>query len=101
MSLECLSAHPEGIVLGLRVIPNAPRTGAEGLRAGRLLLRLQAPPRDNRANRAAAEWVAGALGARESAVSILRGEHSRDKDLLVAGVNLEAAEAALRGWLQG
>lgn len=98
MSLDCLSPHAEGCVLRLRVTPGARRTAPEGLLGGRLRLRVQAPPVEGKANQAAAAWAAKTFGVRASAVSLLKGEKSRQKDLLLAGVSLESAETMIRGF---
>ena len=93
--MACLSALAEGTVLRLRVVPGAARTEAQGLLGDRLKLRLQAPPVEGKANKAALEWAAGAFGQRANSVRLLRGGKSREKDLLLAGVAPEAARRAL------
>lgn len=96
MSLDCLSPHAQGCVLRLRVTPGARRTAPEGMLEGRLRLRVQAPPVEGKANQAAAAWAARTFGIRASAVSLIKGEKSRHKDLLLAGVSQESADAVLQ-----
>lgn len=96
MSLECLSPHAEGCVLRLRVTPGARKTAAEGVMEGRLRLRVQAPPVEGKANVAAAAWAARTFGIRPSAVALLKGEKSRQKDLLLAGISTDAAATTLQ-----
>ncbi|MEN6624647.1 MAG: DUF167 family protein [Candidatus Sumerlaeia bacterium] len=95
MSLDCLSPHADGCVLRLRVTPGARKTSPEGILEGRLRLRVQAPPVEGKANQAAAAWAAKTFGIRPSAVTILRGDHSRQKDLLLSGVTVDQAEGKL------
>ncbi len=95
MELACLISHPGGCVLLLRVTPGARRTAAEGVRAGRLALRVQAPPVEGQANAAAIRWAAATFGVRATAVHLLRGARGRQKDLLIEGVEPEAAAERL------
>lgn len=84
-----------GTLLRVRVIPNAPRSGPDGLRGDRLLLRIKAPPVEGRANEAVIAWAAEAFGLRQAEVEIVRGAHQRDKDLVLAGVTPADAARAL------
>jgi uncharacterized protein YggU (UPF0235/DUF167 family) len=49
---------PTGVRLHLRVIPRASRTELAGIRDGRLVLRVTAPPVDRAANDAAIDAIA-------------------------------------------
>ena len=84
-----------GILLDVRVIPRAGRSGVAGTRDEALLVRLAAPPVEGAANAELIEVVAKALGVPRRAVTIVSGERSRQKRLLVEGVALEAARAKL------
>ncbi|MCE5230540.1 DUF167 domain-containing protein [bacterium] len=95
MSLDCLSPHAEGCVLRLRVTPGARRTTPEGILEGRLRLRVQAPPVEGKANEAVIAWAVKTFALRKSAVTLLRGDKSRQKDILLAGITAEAAEKVL------
>lgn len=97
MDWPCLTAHPSGVILRVRVAPNAAKTAAEGLRQDRLSLRIKAPPVEGKANEEVRRWAAKAFNIRASHVDLLRGEHAREKDLLLEGVTLEAAVAVLEG----
>lgn len=67
------------LLLELRVIPRAKATAIGGIRQGRLLLRLQAPPVDGKANAAIEQWCAGQFGVGRGAVTIEAGSRGRDK----------------------
>jgi hypothetical protein len=103
MDWACLAKHESGVVLKVRVTPNASRSEAVGMTTGdsgaaagaRLIVRIQAPPVEGKANAAARRWAARAFGLRPSRVSLLRGEKAREKDLLLEGLELERAGAAL------
>jgi uncharacterized protein (TIGR00251 family) len=79
----------------VRVIPRARRDEIAGERAGRLLIRLTAPPVDGAANAALRRLVARRAGVPARQVSILRGHASRDKLIRVEGLS----EAELRASL--
>lgn len=77
--------RPEGCRLALRVLPNASRTEFAGEAEGRLRIRLHAPPVDGKANRALADWLAEVFQIRSRQVSLLDGERSRSKSVLLEG----------------
>jgi uncharacterized protein len=73
-----------GLLLDLKITPNAKADKADGLAPGadgrpRLHLRLQAPPVDGKANAAVIAWLANTLGCPRSALAITTGQTSRQK----------------------
>jgi uncharacterized protein YggU (UPF0235/DUF167 family) len=83
---------PERLVVPVRVIPRSQAERIDGMRAGRLVLRVAAAPESGSANRAAAALLASALGLRAAEVRLEQGSTSRDKTLSVP--------AAARGLLE-
>ena len=80
----------------MRAIPRASRDELAGVRDGRLLVRVTAPPLDGRANAAVCALIARAAGVPKGAVSVVRGETSRDKRVRISGdVDERAVRAAL------
>ena len=75
--------HPEGLILSVRVQPKASRNAIQGAHGEALKISLTAPPVDGAANKACIAFVAKKLGLPKSAVSILSGQTSRNKRLLV------------------
>ena len=69
--------------LQLRVIPRARRTGWDGMRDGRLLVRLQAAPTEGRANVALKKFLAAQFGTPQAAVLMERGQKSREKTVSI------------------
>lgn len=65
------------------MIPRANRTGWGGRRGDALLVRLNAPPQDGKANEALRRFLADEFGTRLSDVRIERGEKQRDKIVIV------------------
>ncbi len=72
------------LLLEVRVIPRARADAIAGLRAGRLLVRLQAPPADGKANAALERYLARLCGVGRGAVTIEAGETARDKRVRIS-----------------
>jgi len=82
--------------LDVRVIPRARRDELGGMRDGRLLVRVSAPPVDGKANAAVCALLAKTAGVPKGAVRVVRGKSSRDKRVEIAGdVDERAVRAAL------
>lgn len=79
----------------VRLQPRAGREELAGMRSGALVVRVTAPPVDERANRALCKLIAKHAGVAPSAVTIVRGSHGRDKLVEVAGLETAALNAAL------
>ena len=79
----------------VRLQPRASREEIAGVRNGALLVRVTAPPVDERANRALCRLIAKRAGVAASGVSIERGGHGRDKLVVVHGIEHAALDAAL------
>jgi len=80
----------ERITVAVRVIPRSRSDRVDALRAGRLVLRVAAPPEAGAANRAAQTLLATALGLRTADVRLEQGSTSRDK-LFSVPTNARAA----------
>ena len=74
--------------LAVRVIPNARRTEFSGRRDGEVVLRLNAPAVEGKANRAAVEFIAKYFGIARSKVTLVNGEKTRHKVFELDGVEL-------------
>ncbi|HLH30681.1 MAG TPA: DUF167 domain-containing protein [Terriglobia bacterium] len=83
------------MTLKIRVIPNARKTEFAGYREGELLLRLNAPPVDGKANKAAVEFVARYFGVSRSSVELVGGERSRHKIFEIVGLERSDLERKL------
>ena len=70
---------PERLRVPIRVIPRAGAERVDGMRAGRLILRVTAAPESGAATRAAQAVLAAALGLRIADVQLERGSTTRDK----------------------
>jgi len=72
--------------LAVRVIPNARRTEFSGRRDGEVVLRLNAPAVEGKANKAAVEFIAKYFGIARSRVTLVNGEKTRHKVFELEGV---------------
>jgi uncharacterized protein (TIGR00251 family) len=86
MSGLVLGTHRLGVRLETRVTPRASRTAIEGIREGRLLVKVTAPPVDSAANAAVIAIISQALDVPRRDVAIVGGEQSRSKSLAIAGL---------------
>ena len=83
------------MLVDVRVIPRAGRSGLAGTRGGALLVRLNAPPVEGAANAELIALLARTFGVARRAVTIVSGERSRQKRVQVEGVAMAAAAARL------
>lgn len=73
--------------LAVRVIPNARRSEFSGRRDGEIVLRLNAPAVEGKANKAAVEFIAKHFGIPRSRVILVSGEKTRHKVFELEGVD--------------
>jgi uncharacterized protein (TIGR00251 family) len=83
-----------GVLLLIYVQPKAKKNAIEGVDEwrGRLKVRIAAPPVEGKANKEVVKFFSKLLG---TDVSIVRGETSREKDLLVKGLSVEEVKKKL------
>jgi uncharacterized protein len=82
------------VEIEVRLQPRASRDEIAGERAGRLLVRVTAPPVEGRANKALCELLAKRLRIARSAVTVIRGERSRDKLVRIDGADPQVVRRA-------
>jgi len=93
MSLPCLRQVAAGVELSLFVQPRASRNQVVGLQGGELKVRLTAPPVEGEANKACCVYVAKLCGLSKGCVTLVSGDASRHKRLLLEGARLEEISA--------
>ena len=83
--------------LRIHVIPNAKKTEFRGRRVEteEWILRLNAPPVDGKANKAALEFLAESLGIPRSSVTLIAGEKGRHKIFEIVGLQVSDVEREL------
>ena len=96
-----LQAHPDGIVIAVRLTPKSARDAVEGLAQtsdGKVHLkaRVRAVPEKGKANKALEKLLAGWLSVPCSGVSLISGDTTRLKSVLVSGEATLLAERFAR-----
>lgn len=89
-----------GLLLFLKVTPNASRDEIGEIVAdvdgqGQLVVRVRAAPEKGKANKAVVKLLAKQLGFRASAITVLKGETSRQKQVSIADLSEEELKARL------
>ena len=85
-----------GTAVGVKVSPGASRDRVAGVMAdGTIKIQVRAAPEKGKANDAVVRLLASALGVSPKDVAVVRGLRSPRKELVVAGVTVEAARRAL------
>lgn len=92
-------ARADSVLLRVRVQPRASRDEIVGWDGATLRVRVSAPPVEGEANAALADLLARSLRVPQSAVTLVRGAHGRDKLVRIQGRSLETLEARLKAAL--
>jgi len=90
-----LAPIPGGVILTIRVIPRASKTGIAGTRDGALLVRIGAAPVDDAANAELVDLLASLLRTPRRQVSLVTGSHNRRKRVQVLGVDAQSVLTAI------
>jgi uncharacterized protein (TIGR00251 family) len=90
-----LRQTPDGVEVPVRVAPKAKRSALAGRWRQALKVQVAAVPREGRANDELCAFLARLFGVPRRRVSVRKGEKSKDKIILVAGIE----EAAIRSRL--
>ena len=83
------------VMFSIRVVPRSSRTEIIGEHDGLLKVKISAPPVDGAANEELITLFAKRLDVPRSAISIVRGETSKTKQLRIAGVTAERFRTAI------
>lgn len=87
--------NADGVVVRVHVQPKARREQIIGLHADRIKLAVTEPPDKGKANEAVIRLLATTLNLAASKVELLRGQTSRQKDLLVRDCAISDVRASL------
>ena len=101
MTPSWLRPVPQGVELRILVQPRASRDQLAGVQGDELKVRLAAPPVEGAANVACCVFFARLCKLPKSHVTLLTGDSSRHKRLLLSGANAEKIAAALEPLLKG
>jgi len=85
------------VIVKVRVQPKASRNAVLGEHDGALKIAVTAPPEKGKANKAAVDVLAKALGLPKSSIALAAGAASRDKTFAITGTTHEAITALAKG----
>lgn len=94
--MAAIEPHGPDVTLELRVRPKASRNAWHLDSEGVLRVEITAPPSEGEANRALLAFIAAQLGVPRSALTLLRGEHHRNKVVRAAGVTADTVRGVLK-----
>jgi uncharacterized protein len=84
-----------GIIIKVRVTPNSSRNAIVTDAAEVVGVKLTSPPVEGKANKHLVKFLAKRLKIAPSSITILKGLGSRDKTLLITGIDQGAVRAGL------
>jgi uncharacterized protein len=87
--------HRDGTLIDILVQPRASTSQVTGVHDGLLRVRIAAPPVEGAANDAIVALLSKRLKVRRSDVQIVSGASGRRKRVLIRGIDVESARAAL------
>jgi uncharacterized protein (TIGR00251 family) len=91
-----LEPRDDGVILHVRAKAGARKSGIECVHDGALKVSVTAAPEKGRANQAICELLARTLGVSKSRVTVISGETSPSKRILVQGRTPDEIQTALR-----
>ena len=80
-----LKMDGNAVLLSVKVVPGASRTGYQGLLGDRAKIAVSAPPEKGKANKAVIALLADLLGIAERNISVVAGATSMHKTLRIEG----------------
>ena len=84
-----------GVTVDIVVKPRSSREGVGPVQGDRLIVAVNAPPVDGKANEAVVRVLAETFKVARSAVAIVRGETGRKKTIRIAGVSAAAISRSI------
>jgi len=93
--VNCITETKDGIVLSVKIVPNAPKSKVDGMLGDFLKIRIQAPPVDGKANAALLKFLAKELDVSASRLNVLTGHTGRIKRIVISGVKPQQVVSAL------
>lgn len=93
--LQPVQSSAVSIIIKIRVQPNASRSQVAGLFGDRLKIRIAAPPVDGAANAELISFLKKTLSVSTTSLTLIRGDTSRNKDVLCNGLTPEEVQKKL------
>lgn len=98
--MSYLQSTAEGVILRVRVQPRASRCEITDVKEEYLKVRVNAPPVEGAANRACRDYLAKQFGIAKGSVEILSGEKSREKRILLKGIDKDTISSQISEMLE-
>lgn len=95
--LNPFKASDGGVTVQVKATPRAGRNEIAGVRGGRLLVKVTAPPADGQANAAIIKLLSKQWKVRASDIEVVAGAGSREKVLFIRGATLDDIPLASNG----
>ena len=95
-----LQAHPAGTILFVKIVPNSSRDAIVGLLGEALKIKVAKPPEAGAANKAVCALLAKTLQVAPGQVTVHAGHSQPQKQVLLTGISLERASAALAPFIK-
>jgi uncharacterized protein len=83
---EYLTVQPGFVLLSLKVQPRSSKNAIAGPLGQELRVTLTSPPVDNAANQDLVRFLADQLNCPRNRIEIVRGQHSRHKQVRITGI---------------
>ena len=96
---SCLGETAAGVTLKLQVQPRSSRNQLVGLQGDALKIKLTSPPVEGAVNIACCAYLAKLFGIAKSSVELIAGDKSRQKKVLLLGLDLTTVTAVLKSHL--
>lgn len=93
--MKYIQPTSEGVVLRVRVQPRSSRSGITGIVGECLKVSVNAPAAEGAANRACRELLAKTFGVAKGRVEIVSGKKSREKRILLKGIDEESISSRI------
>lgn len=77
----------QGVELQIRAVPGSKSSEIKDVWNGKLRVRIAAPAEDGKANKELIDFLAQFFGVSKSSISIVSGEKSRDKTIVISDLD--------------
>jgi len=95
-----MHSHHDGVTLDLFVQPRASKNRIVGVQGDELKVSLTSPPVDGAANALCRDFFAKLLKRSKGSVTLLSGEKSRHKKVLIEGVSIDEVRQVVESALE-
>ena len=91
----CLRETAAGVILSVQVQPRSSRNKLVGLQGDALKIKLTSPPVEGTANKSCCDYLAKIFGIAKGSAELVAGDKSRQKRILLAGLDVKSVSAVL------